>query len=97
LERLAQGAVIPFAIIYVGSKIIPNPSRRIPIFLAAITFVLLCVSYWWMWSLAKNPPGYGYSFAYSGWQWIEFVLLVLIQHLSIVITAKTIFVDRTSR
>lgn len=97
LERLAQGAVIPFAIIYVGSKIILNPSRRIPIFLAVITYVLLCMTYWGMWSLAKNPPGYGYSFAYSGWQWIELVLLVLIQHLSIGITAKTIFDDRTSR
>jgi uncharacterized membrane protein len=97
LERLAQGAVIPFAIIYVGSKIIPNPSRRIPIFLAVITYVLVWMTYLGMWWMAKNPPGFGYSFAYSGWGWIELVLLVLIQHLSIGITAKTIFDGRTSR
>ena len=96
LERLAQGAVIPFAIIYVGSKIIPNPSRRIPIFLAVIT-------YGWVWMIylgvlwIEKTPDFGLTHVYSGWGWIEFVLLVLIHHLSIGITSKTIFGARTSR
>ena len=93
LERLVQGAVIPFTIIYIGSKIIPNSSKWIPIWLGVIAYGIIWLGYVGMWSQAKNPAVIGYS----GWMWIELVLLVLIHHLSIGITVKTLFNDRTRK